>query len=174
MTRTSLLVAGALLLVAEPVAAQRAVTLSLGGGGSVPVGQFRDATGAGWHALASIGVSTLTQPIGLRLDAGANWFPAKAVGSDQLLTSATLNATYRLPMTSSPLSPYLITGAGAYRLDCTADVSCGDITRFGWNAGLGSRFAALGLKGFVESRLHSMNTDPGALRFVPFTLGLTF
>ena len=174
MTRATMILASALALMANPAAAQRALTLSVAGGGSLPVGQFQDAANTGWHALVGIGLSTLMQPIGLRLDVAVNSFPAKSLDSDDFLTSATLNATYRLPMTNSPLSPYLITGLGAYRFDCTGDISCGGTTRFGWNAGLGSKIAALGLKWFVESRFHAVDADAGSVRFVPITLGLTF
>ena len=47
-------------------------------------------------------------------------------------------------MTNSPLSPYLITGAGAYRFECVGALDCGSTTRFGWNAGLGTKLFLLG------------------------------
>ena len=170
-----LIAATVLALCGATVAgAQRPLSLSLAGGGSLPIGQFDDAASTGWHALVSIGLSTLMQPIGLRLDVAHNRFTAEAAGPDQAVTSGTLNLTYRLPMTNSPLSPYLITGAGAYRFDCFGRIECDSDTRFGWNAGLGSKFAALGLKGFVESRLHGVNAESGNIRFVPVTFGLTF
>ena len=162
------------LLGATSTEAQRPLTLSVAGGGSLPVGNFDDAASTGWHALVSIGLSTLMQPIGLRLDAAHNRFTAEAAGPDQAVTSATLNLTYRLPMTNSPLSPYLITGAGAYRFDCFGRLECDSDTRFGWNAGIGFKFAALGLKGFLESRLHGVNAESGNVRFVPLTFGVTF
>jgi hypothetical protein len=169
-----LLVAAAITALAGPAHAQRPLTLSLAGGASVPAGRFADFSSPGWHALVSIGLSSLMQPIGLRLDAAHNRFTAKSVGPDQAVTSATLNFSYRLPMTNAPLSPYLITGAGAYRFDCTGPVSCDDVTRFGWNAGLGTKFAALSLKGFFESRFHAVNAESGNVRFFPVTFGLTF
>jgi hypothetical protein len=154
--------------------AQRPFQFSVGGGATLPVGRFADVSSTGWHALASLGLSTLMQPIGLRLDAAHNRFTAKSVGPDQAITSGTLNLTYRLPMTNSPLSPYLITGAGAYRAECVGAVSCGSATRFGWNAVLGSKFAAFRSKGFVESRFHAINAASGNVRLVPLTIGLTF
>jgi hypothetical protein len=173
MTRRIALVAILLVQVPELARAQRPLSLSLAGGASLPAGRFGDAAGAGWHALASIGLSTLMQPIGLRMDVAHNRFAAESVGPEQGVTSATLNLTYRLPMTNSPLSPYLITGAGAYRFECFGAIECGTTTRFGWNAGLGTKFAALGMKGFLESRFHAINTESGNVRFVPLTVGLT-
>lgn len=175
MLNHRLIIATAAALCIGTVAeAQRPLTLSLAGGGSLPVGRFGDVASTGWHALVGIGLSTLMQPIGLRLDVAHNRFTAEAAGPDQAVTSGTLNFTYRLPMTNSPLSPYLITGAGAYRFDCFGRIDCDAVTRFGWNAGLGSKFAAMGLKGFVESRLHGVNAESGNVRFVPLTFGLTF
>lgn len=175
MLNHRLIIATAAALCMGTVAeAQRPLTLSLAGGGSLPVGRFGDVASTGWHALVGIGLSTLMQPIGLRLDVAHNRFTAEAAGPDQAVTSGTLNFTYRLPMTNSPLSPYLITGAGAYRFDCFGRIDCDAVTRFGWNAGLGSKFAAIGLKGFVESRLHGVNAESGNVRFVPLTFGLTF
>lgn len=175
MLNHRLIIATAAALCMGTVAeAQRPLTLSLAGGGSLPVGRFGDVASTGWHALVGIGLSTLMQPIGLRLDVAHNRFTAEAAGPDQAVTSGTLNFTYRLPMTNSPLSPYLITGAGAYRFDCFGRIDCDAVTRFGWNAGLGSKFAAIGLKGFVESQLHGVNAESGNVRFVPLTFGLTF
>jgi hypothetical protein len=160
--------------VAASSAAQRPLTLSLGGGASLPLGRFDDAASTGWHALASIGLSSLMQPIGLRLDVAHNRFAAEGAGPEQAASSATVNFSYRLPMTNSPLSPYLITGAGAYRFECVGGVDCGETTRFGWNAGVGTKFAALRMKGFLEARFHAVNAKTGNVRFVPLTFALTF
>ena len=174
MKRRPLLFAIVMALPASTIGGQRPLTVSLAGGGSVPMGRFEEAANIGWHALGSVGISTLMQPIGLRLDAAHNRFSAKSIGPNPAVTSVTLNLTYRLPMTNSPLSPYLITGAGGYRFECTGGTSCGTDTRFGWNAGLGTKLAALGAKWFVESRVHAANARTRNVRFVPLTLGLTF
>jgi hypothetical protein len=155
--------------------AQRPVTFSIAGGASLPAGRLGDVTSTGWHALASIAVSTLMQPIGLRLDLAHNQFASNDLGPDRAVSSGTLNLTYRLPLTNSPLSPYLIAGGGAYMFDCISTANCSsDETDFGWNAGLGTKFAALGLRGFLEARFHAMNMTAGNVRFVPLTFGLTF
>ncbi|HJQ19300.1 MAG TPA: outer membrane beta-barrel protein [Gemmatimonadaceae bacterium] len=179
MTRRLLLLAGifaSLVLPPAAVSAQSPFMLAIGGGGSLPLGDFGDAANMGWHALASVGVSTLMQPLGLRLDVAHNRFGAKggAGSAGQAITSGTLNVTYRLPMTNSPLSPYIIAGAGAYHFQCTGGVSCGTATRFGWNGGLGTKIASLGLKWFLEGRFHFVDAEPGSVKFAPVTLGLIF
>ena len=170
----SRLLVGLLVAFASSAAAQRPLTLSLGGGATFPLGRFADGASIGWHALASLGLSTHMQPIGLRLDAQHNRLTAKAAGPDQAITSATLNLSYRLPMTNSPLSPYIIAGGGAYRFECFGDTDCGSSSDIGWNAGLGTKFAAFRLKGFVEARWNAVNSEGGNVRFVPLTFALTF
>jgi hypothetical protein len=174
MNHRILLFAGSIAAVSATAGGQRPLTLNVGGGVSLPVAHFHNVANIGWHALASIGVSTYMQPLGLRLDGAYNRFSAKSGGPTPAVTSGTLNFTYRLPMTNSPLSPYVITGVGGYHLGCSGTPACVTSTRFGWNAGLGTKFIAFGLRGFLESRFHAVNSAGGNVRYIPITLGLTF
>jgi opacity protein-like surface antigen len=115
----------------------------------------------------------LMQPIGIRLDGAYNRFNGESDAADVAITSGTLNLTYRLPVTNSPISPYVIAGAGAYRAECVGDSDCGSTTKFGWNAGLGTKFVMIGLHGFLESRFHATETGSAHARYIPVTLGLT-
>ena len=188
MRRSILAIASAFVLAPTgPLLAQRPLSVGLAGGVSVPQGELRDGATTGWHALATVSLSTLMQPLGLRLDIAYNRFDFSDARSDcscafsaaggpghQTVGSATLNATYRLPRTDSPLSPYLITGIGAYRTECSLGSGCSAVTRYGWNAGLGTKLTGLGLRTFVEARFHSV-VEPGPdLHFFPVTLGLLF
>jgi len=168
-------------LATSPALAQRPLTLSLAGGASVPVGGLRDDANLGWHALAALGLGSYMQPLGLRLDVAYNSFAStdetRALsGADALdVGSATLNFTYRLPMTNSPVSPYLIAGAGAYRSECDGPAGCGDATtRYGWNAGVGFKFATPGLRTFIEARFHRTERGEQKVQFFPATMGVTF
>ena len=67
----------ALLRPAE-VAAQRLVSLALGGGVSIPQGDLSNGTNTGWNALGSIVLSTPMQPLGLRADVAYNQFAFNA------------------------------------------------------------------------------------------------
>jgi opacity protein-like surface antigen len=165
----ALILAGALSAAATSAQAQ-GLTLNLAGGVAFPIGSFGEATTTGWHGLVGIGLTSLMQPIGLRLDVTHYRFESNATGPTSGITSGTLNLSYRLPMTDSPLSPYVSAGAGAYRFDCVGEPGCESDTRFGWNAGIGTRLAVLRLKWFLESRFQAV----GNARFVPVTLGLTF
>ena len=162
-----------LFVGASPLLAQRPLTIGLGGGASLPTGDFGKGAGAGWHALAVVGLESIFLPQSLRADIGYAVFPFKDVGSvdadgSSTIGSATLNFAYRLPMTNSPLSPYVITGFGWYQLGCR---DCESTIRSGWNAGLGTKFN-MGLRGFIETRFHSINASGGKIRFVPLTVGV--
>jgi hypothetical protein len=182
MRRSMLLVVLPVALVpVAAIAAQRPISIGIAGGVSVPSGDLRDGVNTGWRALATVALSTPMQPLGLRLDAAYDRFAFSdrvraAVGDsgNQTVGSMTLNATYRLPMTDSPLSPYLISGLGAYRTACSPGPSCDAVTRYGWNVGLGSRLLVLGVRSFVEARYHRTGRGDSDVHFFPVTVGLLF
>jgi hypothetical protein len=159
--------------------AQRPVSLGIAGGASIPSGELRDGVDVGWHGLATIAVSTLMQPLGLRIDVAYNRFaftdggPALA-DEYQSTGSATLNVTYRLPTTNSPMSPYLISGAGAYRSECSLDSGCEPTTRYGWNVGLGTKLFLLGFRSFLEARYHRTEIGDTDVQYFTPTFGILF
>lgn len=134
----------------------------------------------GWHALGTLVFSSPMLPLGIRLDAAYNRFAfsdqstSVGEGGHQTVGSATLNLTYRLPMTNSPFSPYLISGLGAYRTQCSIGPSCSSSTAFGWNAGLGTRLYVLGLRSFIEARYHRTERGLSDIHYFPLTFGLIF
>lgn len=174
---TSLL---ALAIVHTAAAAQRPVTFSLGGGASAPRSDLQNVSDLGWHALGALNIGSIMLPLGLRIEAAYNRFPTKDVAEsslgagDQNVLSVTGNLTYRLPMTNSPLSPYLIGGMGAYRTSCSGDSGCGSSTEFGWNLGIGTKLYMLGLRPFIEARFHNSERGIANLHYFPITLGFTF
>ncbi len=160
---------------ATPLAAQqRPISIGLAGGVSFPQGDLADGANTGWHALGTIALSTLMQPLGLRLDVAYNRFESSGADGNQSVGSATLNGTYRLPMTDSPMSPYLIAGLGAYRTECSGGTACDATTRFGWNVGLGTKLYVLGFRSFLEARYHTTKRGDTRLNYFPVTFGLLF
>lgn len=170
--------------VVSPVAsleAQRPISIGVAGGVSVPQGELRDGVNTGWHVLGTIALSAPMQPLGLRLDVAYNRFAfsdqvraALGGGGHQTTSSATLNATYRLPMTNSPVSPYLISGLGAYRSACSLGPGCEGTTRYGWNVGLGAKLFVLGFRSFVEARYHRTGRAGRDVHYFPVTFGVMF
>ena len=177
--RKALLLAA--FMPAMSLAAQRPISVGVAGGVSMPSGDLGDAATTGWHALGTIALGAFMQPIGFRVDLAYNQFAlsddvSAALDGDgnQSVGSATLNITYRLPMTNSPMSPYLISGLGAYQTRCSGGSTCDATTRYGWNAGLGTRLALLRLRTFVEARYHRTERAGRAVHFFPLTVGLLF
>jgi hypothetical protein len=173
---------GVLLALSSPraLAAQRLVTLGLGGGVSIPQGDLGRGANAGWNALGTLILSTPMQPLGLRADVAYNQFPFSAAttntlgaSGNQRVGSLTANVTYRLPTPDTPVSPHLIAGLGAYRTDCSLD-GCQADTHFGWNAGLGMNLYMLGVRSFVEARYHRVRSNLSSVNYFPVTLGLVF
>ena len=178
--RYPMMVAAACAVAAGPLAAQRPLTLGVAGGVAMPQGDFGDAVDGGWRGLATLALSSPMQPLGLRLDAAHDRFDfgggaATALrGGRRTVTSGTLNVTYRLPMTRSALSPYLIGGLGAHRLACGGGAACDAATRFGWSAGVGTKLTGLHLRTFLEARLQTVSQGGRDVRYFPVTFGLLF
>jgi hypothetical protein len=176
MTRTVLTgLALASLLGVARARAQSPWALNIAGGVSVPTGDLSDRVSTGWHGLASVSLSSVTQVYGLRFDAEYNRFGYS--GSTALgrltTTSGTVNLTYRLPRIDSPFSPYLITGLGVYVTDCSAATGCGSAAHYGWNIGLGTKWYVLGLHTFLEARYHRTAFHGASVYYFPLTFGIT-
>jgi opacity protein-like surface antigen len=154
-------------------AQQRPISIGLAGGVSFPQGDLADGVNTGWHALGNLWLSTLMQPLGLRLDVAYNRFELSDADGNQSVGSATLNGTYRLPMTNSPMSPYLIAGLGAYRSECSLATGCEATTKFGWNVGLGTKLF-VGFRSFLEARYHRTKRGDRSVNYFPLTVGLMF
>jgi hypothetical protein len=178
------LLATALLgVVSRParLEAQRPISLGVGGGLSLPQGDVDDQVNTGWHALVTAALGSPMQPLGLRLDFAYSRFGFSdqiqtALGGPGHLTtsSATLNVTYRLPKATWAVSPYLITGLGAYRTDCSLGPGCESTVRYGWNFGLGAKLFVLGLRNFVEVRWHRTTRRGSDVHYFPLTVGIMF
>ena len=179
MRRCGVVLFTVVLLGPTSLMAQRPVSIGVAGGASIPSGDLREGVDVGWHALATIAVSTLMQPLGLRIDVAYNRFAFTEEGTAladeyQSTGSATLNFTYRLPMTNSPLSPYLISGLGAYRSDCSLESGCEPGTRYGWNVGLGTKLFVLGFQSFLEARYHRTEIGDTNVQYFTPTFGIMF
>jgi hypothetical protein len=175
MKRYSVLLA-LLLLSVSTARLDAQLNFSLSAGGSFPVSSLDDGAGTGWIGQASVGVSSLIEPLGFRLDAGYSRWPGEGTTPAQAVRMFTLNLKYGLSQAESSFSPYLIGGGGAYRFGCVDDVSTcpAATTRFGWNGGLGARLSGIGTGVFAEARYNYVDTGSGIARFVPVTVGITF
>jgi hypothetical protein len=171
MSHRFLALAGVLAaLPLAPLAAQSPVSLSVAGGASVPVGAFGDAVNTGWHATAALGLSWPMQPISVRLEGGYHRLALGGGGGGyQSVIPVTANIAYRVPSAGSRLAPYVIAGLGAYRFQCSSGGICPSATKFGWNAGVGTKLYLLGFRSFLEARYE----HAGGAGWFPVSLGFT-
>lgn len=172
--------AGAIALSAPAATASAQSSFEIGGGlgAAVPLGELADVTNMGYNATVFVGFNPVFLPVGLRFEAAYNEFGIDedfGVDGNVNIPSFTANAIFKLP--TGGFTPYLIGGAGLYRLGgevfgTTADSE----NRFGWNVGGGISMPLSGFKVFLEARYNSAlgkDGDP-ALNFVPIVFGASF
>ncbi|MEP7383211.1 MAG: outer membrane beta-barrel protein [Gemmatimonadota bacterium] len=173
----------------------RLISVGIGGGGTVPVGDFANDVKTGWNGLAYLQYEPLSgAPWAVRAEAQYS----KAKYTDDLLLDAGagegddlsnkvlyvgISAVYHLARPAATARPYLIGGLGLYQqtasLTDASGISLSDSeSGFGFNGGAGIRFGgAIGV--FVETRFHQFSVTPSGAekstsRFIPVSVGVTF
>ncbi|HEY7611440.1 MAG TPA: outer membrane beta-barrel protein [Gemmatimonadales bacterium] len=168
---------------AAPALAQTA-KFSVGGGLTLPLGDFGDAASTGWHGLAAVGFQPANLPVGFQLDGmyqrfGVEGAPDNFDGHTQVI-QGTANVVYTFTTAeASTFHPYLIGGVGIYNAkptgdDFTAIVGDESSTDFGVNAGAGFDFMAGSVGLFVEGRFHNVFSDGSDATFIPISVGVRF
>lgn len=175
---------GAVLMAsagAAPAVAQGA-EFSLGGGLTLPLGNFGDAAGTGFHGLAAVSFVPSGSPIGIQVDGmfhRTGMDDNFALGDDvnTQIIQGTANAVYKFQTSEeTKIRPYLIGGVGLYSFKLTGDDvedPFGDAeTDFGINGGAGFdfKFGSAGL--FVEGRFHNVFSEGESTNFIPITVGV--
>jgi hypothetical protein len=166
----------AALAGAQEAQAQRALGGIIGAGPTFPIG---DGKSTGFHVAGGVEFQPALLPVGFRAEGLFQQIPE---GNDHdEYVAGTLNVLVPIPMAG--LSPYLLGGVGLYRHEeHHGDHTHGAHTDFGFNLGLGTRFA-LGRVGlFIEARYHVlMNGDDdgdghghSGDTFIPLTIGIRF
>jgi opacity protein-like surface antigen len=174
------LAAGAALALSSTTA-QAQVELGVGGGVSIPIGDFGDAAKTGWNALANIGYN-LPSGFGLRGDFYYGENNAKGVPSGVSakwkLAGGLANVLYSFKSPGT-VHPYILGGLGFMELKATA--SSGGVsasvseTKFTFGGGAGIKFkAGTDSNIFVEGRYITVNTTGGNTNFIPITVGVNF
>jgi hypothetical protein len=181
----SVMVGAALMTLAGvgPAMAQGA-KFSLGGGVTMPLGDFGDVASTGFHGLAAVGFQPANLPIGFQIDGmyqrfGVEDAPDDFDGNTQVI-QGTANVVYTFTTAeASTFHPYLIGGVGLYNSKATGDdfealVGDESSTDFGVNAGAGFDFQAGSVGLFVEGRFHNVFSDGSDGTFIPITVGIRF
>jgi hypothetical protein len=152
---------------------------SLGGGLTLPLGNFDDAAKLGWHGMGAVSYVPPNLPVGFQVDGSFSRLSDESPADiKSQLIYGTGNVLYRFKVAEeTKFRPYLIGGAGVYNLDAKGDdVPSGveSVTKFGLNAGAGFDFKAGAAGVFVEGRFHNVFTEGDNTNFIPFTVGVRF
>jgi hypothetical protein len=163
---------------AAPAVAQGA-KFSLGGGVTLPLGDFGDLASTGFHGLAAVGFQPANLPVGFQVDGMYQRFGVDDVPDDfdanLQIIQGTANVVYTFTSAEeSTFHPYLIGGVGLYNSKATGDdvLDDGSATDFGINAGAGFDFQAGAVGLFVEGRFHNVFSDDESTNFIPITVGI--
>jgi hypothetical protein len=145
-------------------------------GASIPLGDFADFAGTGWHAGGLLQWDTPTLPIGFRVDGVYHKFGEKDEnGAYPSWIVGTLDAVWSFPMTQPyTVRPYLIGGGGIYNQRCDG---CSSQTNFGINGGAGITVPLSGFTTIIEARFHFvLDSDVGTSNstMIPISVGLLF
>jgi len=171
-------------------------TIGVFGGLTAPTGDFGDEVSKGWHAGGLLKVRAY-RALDVRVDGTYSKLGKKDIvltdntfHTDGSVSFATLSAVANMGPDSAmypgdnSVSPYLVAGAGAYRIDFAATCStCASYageetqTNLGFNIGLGASLPLAAIRGFVEGRYHriSRSADVGGSRsMLLLSAGLRF
>jgi len=147
------------------------IRFGVGGGITLPTGDYGTADKAGWHVMGLIQLPISQSPIHLRFDAlyGSTSHKSGFGSGNTKLTGATADLLYHLGDRRASVRPYVLGGLGIF------DVSDGSSTsKFAFGLGGGILFGVGTMHAFLEGRYISVQTSPSSLTFIPISVGLMF
>ncbi|MGH7694416.1 MAG: hypothetical protein ACRENH_05520 [Gemmatimonadaceae bacterium] len=166
----------------------RPVRIMVGGGATVPVGDFGKRYNDGYNLQGSLLFHFAGFPVNLRTD--VNYTRLKLNDLLSLYSDSYSSASAKLlgglanltiPLGVGPVRPYFIAGLGAFSVDpakLSTDTLKSSVS-FAVNGGAGVQLRLLGVEAFVETRVNSVYTDKGiidrkGIQMIPITLGVIF
>lgn len=168
--------AGAVMMLAT-TSAHAQVSLGVGGGVTLPLGDFKDVAKTGWHGVANVGYD-MPSGLGVRGDFfyGQNSFKGNADGKTKL-AGGLGNLVYNFK--SASVQPYVIGSIGFMNVKGEASAGgltfSGSETKIAFGGGAGLKFkAGTDSHIFVEGRYITVNTSDNNVNFIPITVGISF
>jgi opacity protein-like surface antigen len=170
------LVAFGIGLVAAPLAAQTDVKtrgyFGVGGGLSIPVGDFGDVAKTGWVGSAFGGFTTKGGIFGGRADLMWAQNGLDGVDGHQRMLGANVDVVLTPGHRPANVHPYFLAGVGVYNGKTSVSVGSGDATKLALNAGVGVQIhTGHRMDVFFEGRIVSFRASD-ALNFLPLVIGL--
>jgi hypothetical protein len=160
-------------LVATRPAAAQSVRVGIGAGVIAPAGNATISDNAGWHVLGKVAVDVPLSPVSVRVDGlyGQTSHPGGVAGHTSI-AGGLASLVWHLPTEAADLKPYLLAGAGIYRVkpDTVA------ITKFAFGVGGGVAFGHAPLHVSLEGRYLSVRASGSSrdFNFIPVTGTVTF
>jgi outer membrane protein with beta-barrel domain len=161
-----------------PGAARAQASLGIGGGATIPVGDFNTSYSTGYNILTTLDIHAPRLPIRFRIDGMFNHLSGRATQFGTQVAQSqvwTVNGNVAVDLRLAPgmpLVPYVIAGLGYYN-DQSGLIgtrrSGGD---FGVNGGAGLRVPLPGITLFAEGRYHRVYTPGTRLEMIPITAGV--
>lgn len=165
----------------------RPLLVGLGGGLTVPTGDFADGADAGFHVGGFLQYRPGTNPFGIRGElqyhrnaikndifngAGA---PGDFTGHNSILYVGAAGILEFAPP-DKDMGYYLIAGVGNYNEKVKVDQLSGDVSKsnIGFSGGGGVSFKVSSAKLMLEARIHSVKINDTNFNFIPISLNIVF
>jgi hypothetical protein len=150
------------------------IRFGVGGGLTLPMGNFGDIDKAGWHLVGVLQLPISQSPIHLRFDAMYGQTSHKSPASgNTTLTGATADLLYHLGDRHANVRPYVLGGLGFYNVDFGGG-SGNSQSKLAFGLGGGILFGVGTMHAFLEGRYMSVQTKTKSLNFLPISLGVMF
>jgi hypothetical protein len=164
---------GVALTIGTGQARAQSVNFGVGGGLTIPIGDFGDVAKTGWHGLGIIGYQ-LQSGLGLRGDFYYGQNNSDPSGAKFKLAGGLANVSYSFSGKSS-ITPYVIGSIGYFNFKADGGGASSSESKVAFGGGGGIKFkAGSDSHFFVESRYLTINTSGSNANFIPITVGITF
>jgi len=150
----------------------------LGGGVTIPTGDYKTTDKVGWHALGVVQFGVPRSPVDIRVDGmysrtSYDTTVTLASGSTKLY-GGLVSLVYNVGPKALMARAYVLGGAGAYHVKFESGGASVGTTKFAFGGGGGVSFGLATIHGFVEARWVSVRTSGTSLSFFPLSAGLMF
>ena len=164
--------------------ASQPLYFAMGAGIALPLSDFANAVGTGFH-VEGLGTKQLSgSPVFLRGELGFTLYGDKSYGGGLSGKGNQIGGVMDLGysfVSTSTIKPYVLGGLGVHRTSLTVDAglnngsSTADNTALGFNAGAGMRFKMGAHVAYLEGRyMNQGNWNGGTVASFPIAFGVEF
>ena len=176
--KTGFLAVGCTVLAGIAAAQTPSARFGLGGGATIPTGDYKTTDKVGWHALGVVQFGVPRSPVDIRVDGmysrtSYDTTVTLASGSTKLY-GGLVSLVYNVGPKALMARAYVLGGAGAYHAKFESGGSSVGETKFAFGGGGGVSFSLAAVHAFVEARWVSVRMSGGSLSFFPLSAGLMF